>query len=58
MFTLATAARFLRHATTVRAAFGSPTPRPIEEIARRYERAADYLHQRFNRKERHERDSD
>lgn len=52
LFSLATAARFMRHATTVRAAFNLPTPKPIEKIARRYETAADYLTRRFTRKER------
>lgn len=56
LFSLATAARFMRHATTVRAAFGTPTPKPIEEIARRYEKAADYLHRRFKRKNHDRRD--
>lgn len=49
LFSLATAARFMRHATTIRAAFSVPMPRSVATLADRYEGAAAYLHLRFKR---------
>lgn len=49
MFSLATAARFMRHATTIRSVLQT---QPAEQLARRYEAAAFYLHERFRRRER------
>lgn len=56
MFSLALAARFMRHATTLRTAAASGrVQRKLEELAVRYERAADYIHKRFKRRNAHDR---